>query len=75
MVSPSVLAGHSSQNHHRAREKGAECEVMALFTPVMLVQGQGDKTSVRQVYGWQDHHGMVCDALGIDRSWYAAHPT
>lgn len=49
--------------------------VMALFTPVMLVQVQVDKTSVRQVYGWQDHHGMVCDALGIDRSWYAAHPT
>ena len=49
--------------------------VMALFPPGMLVQGQGDKTSVRPVDGWQDHHGMVCDALGIDRSWYAAHPT
>jgi transposase len=49
--------------------------VMSLFTPVMMVQGQVDQTTVRQVYGWQDHHGRVCDALGIDRSWYEAHPT
>jgi transposase len=49
--------------------------VMSLFTPVMMVQIQVDKTVVRQVYGWQDHHGRVCDALGIDRSWYEAHPT
>jgi transposase len=48
--------------------------VMSLFTPVMMVQMQVDKTIVRQVYGWQDHHGMVCDALGIERSWYEAHP-
>jgi hypothetical protein len=49
--------------------------VMALFTPVMMVQGQVDQTIVRQVYGWQDHHGMVCDALGVDQSWYAVRPT
>lgn len=49
--------------------------VMSLFTPVMMVQIQVDKMVVRQVYGWQDHHGRVCDALGIDRSWYEAHPT
>lgn len=49
--------------------------VLSLLTPVMMVQVQVDKTTVRQVYGWQDHHGRVCDALGIDRSWYEAHPT
>ncbi len=49
--------------------------VLSLFTPVMMVQVQVDKTTVRQVYGWQDHHAMVCDALGIDRSWYEAHST
>jgi transposase len=49
--------------------------VMSLFTPVMMVQIQVDKTVVRQVYGWQAHHGRVGDALGIDRSWYEAHPT
>jgi hypothetical protein len=47
--------------------------VMSLFTPVMMVQVQVDQTAVWQVYGWQDHHAMVCDALGIDRSWYEAH--
>ncbi len=49
--------------------------VMALFTPVMMVQVQVDKTIVRQAYGWQDHHGRVCDALGIERLWYEIHPT
>jgi transposase len=49
--------------------------VLSLFTPVTMVQVQVEKTTIRQVYGWQDHHGMVCDALGIDRSWYEAHPT
>jgi hypothetical protein len=47
--------------------------VMSLFTPVMMVQVQVDQTAVWQVHGWQDHHAMVCDALGIDRSWYEAH--
>jgi transposase len=49
--------------------------VLALVTPVMMVQVQVDKAVVRQVYGWQDYHGMVCDALGIDHAWYEAHPT
>jgi transposase len=49
--------------------------VLALFTPVMMVQVQVDKVVVRQVYGWQDYHGLVCDALGIDHAWYEAHPT
>ena len=49
--------------------------VLSLFTPVMMVQVQVDKAIVRQVYGWQDHHGRVCDALGIDHAWYDMHPT
>ena len=49
--------------------------VLALFTPVMMVQVQVDKTVVRQVYGWQDHHGTVCAALGVERSWYETIPT
>jgi hypothetical protein len=48
--------------------------VLSLFTQVMMVQVQVDRAAVRPVYGWQDHHSMVCDALDIDRSWYAAHP-
>jgi hypothetical protein len=46
---------------------------LSLFPPVMTVQV--DKTTVRQGHGWQDQHGRVCDALGIERSWDAAHPT
>jgi hypothetical protein len=49
--------------------------MMSLLTPVMMVQVQVDQTTVRQVYGWQDHHAMVGDALGIDRSWYEAPST
>jgi hypothetical protein len=44
--------------------------VLSLLSPVMMVQVQVEQTTVRQVYGWQDHHGRVCDALGIDRAWY-----
>jgi hypothetical protein len=44
----------------------------SLFAPVMMVQMQVDTTEVRHVYGWQDHHGVVCKALGIERSWYEA---
>ena len=49
--------------------------VLSLFPSVMMVQVQVDQTTVRQGYGWQDHHGLVCDALGIDQSWYDAHST
>ena len=40
----------------------------------MLVQLELDKTVYLQVYGLQDHHLTICDALGIDRSWYASPP-
>ena len=44
--------------------------VLALFTPVMLVQLRIDNTTVQHIYGVQPHHLTVCDALGIDRTWY-----
>lgn len=46
--------------------------VLSLFTPVMMVRLAVDKTMVCHIYGVQAHHLMVCDALGIDRSWYGA---
>jgi transposase len=49
--------------------------LLSLFTPVTMVHIQVDQTVVRQVYGWQDYHRLVCDALGLDSSWYEAHPT
>ena len=48
--------------------------VLSLFVQVMMVQLEVDKKVSFQVYGLQDHHRMVCDALGIDRLWYASPP-
>jgi transposase len=44
--------------------------VLALFTPVMLVQFAMDHTTSFQVHGIQDYHLLVCDAVGIDQAWY-----
>jgi hypothetical protein len=44
--------------------------VLSLFTQVMMIHIQVGNTEMFEVYGLQDHHGMVCDALGVDRSWY-----
>ena len=30
-----------------------------------------DEQEVKQVYGLQPHHRLVCHALGLDSSWYA----
>jgi hypothetical protein len=46
--------------------------VLALFAHVTMVHFQVEQTEVRHVYGLQDHHRLVCDALGIDRAWYEA---
>jgi transposase len=44
--------------------------VFALFAPVMLVQfAVGNMTSL-QPHGVQDHHLIVCEAVGIDPVWY-----
>ena len=44
--------------------------VLALFTPVALVQLWIDDQEVVQLSGVQPHHRLVCDALGLDPSWY-----
>ena len=46
--------------------------VLSLFVQVMMVQLEVDTQVSFQVYGLQDYHLMVCDALGIDRLWYAS---
>jgi transposase len=49
--------------------------VLALFAQVALVQfWVGDQT-VAQVYGLQPHHLLICEALGLDSSWYEAPST
>jgi hypothetical protein len=44
--------------------------VLASFALVALVHLKLDETEVRQVHGWQEHHRLICKALGVDNSWY-----
>jgi transposase len=44
--------------------------VFALFAPVMLVQLVVDNRTSLQGHGVQDHHLMICEAVGIDPAWY-----
>jgi len=46
--------------------------VLALFAHVALIQLGGDDQQVQQIYGVQPHHLLLCDALGLDHSWYEA---
>jgi transposase len=44
--------------------------VLALFSQVALIQlGIADQ-QVKQMYGVQPYHLLLCDALGLDSSWY-----
>jgi len=45
--------------------------VLALFAQIALVQLWIDEQEVAQLSGVQPHHLLVCDALGLDPSWYA----
>jgi transposase len=44
--------------------------VFALFAPVMLVQFVVENTTSLQGHGVQDHHLIICEAVGIDPAWY-----
>jgi len=44
--------------------------VLALFAQVALVRLWIDEQEVVQLSGVQLHHRLVCDALGLDSSWY-----
>ena len=46
--------------------------VLALCTQVALVHIRRDGQEVAQLSGVQPYHLLVCDALGLDSSWYAA---
>jgi hypothetical protein len=55
--------------------------VFAWFTSITQVHLDLDGVEVCQVYGWQAHHRLICQALGVDSSWYEGvanqeiHPT
>jgi hypothetical protein len=44
--------------------------VLALFTQVAVVHLCIDAQEVTQLSGVQPHHLLVCEALGLDSSWY-----
>jgi hypothetical protein len=46
--------------------------VLALFAQVAFVQFWLGKHEVVQIAGVQPHHLLICDALGLNHSWYAA---
>ncbi len=46
--------------------------VFALFSPVALVHIQTRGQKVYHMYGVQPHHVLICDALGLNYSWYEA---
>ena len=46
--------------------------VCARFSLVALVQIQMSGHKVYQMYGVQPHHLLICDALGLNYSWYEA---
>ena len=45
--------------------------VLALFAQIALVRLWIDGQEVTQLSGVQAYHLLVCDALGLDSSWYA----
>jgi len=45
--------------------------VLALFAQVALVRLSIGDQAMEQIYGVQPHHLLLCDALGLDASWYA----
>jgi transposase len=44
--------------------------VFSLFAPVMRVQFVIDEQISSQVHGLQPHHLLICDAVGLDSTWY-----
>jgi transposase len=44
--------------------------VLSLFAHVALIHLSVGDQEVEEVYGVQPHHLLVCDALGLDASWY-----
>jgi transposase len=44
--------------------------VLALFAQVFMIQLGVDDQQVEQMYGVQSYHLLLCDALGLDSSWY-----
>jgi transposase len=44
--------------------------VFESFASVTQVRLDLDGVDVCQIHGWQTHHGLICQALGLDEFWY-----
>ena len=44
--------------------------LLALFAHVSMVQLDVGNQQIAQIYGVQPHHLLICDALGLDHTWY-----
>jgi transposase len=44
--------------------------VFESFASVTLVEFDLDGTIVSQIHGWQAHHRLICQALGLRDTWY-----
>ena len=44
--------------------------VLSLFAPVAVVHLRLGNAEMRQVYGVHPYHLTICDALGLDHTWY-----
>jgi hypothetical protein len=44
--------------------------VLSLFAPIAVVHLSLSNAEMRQVYGIHHYHLMVCEALGLDHTWY-----
>jgi len=44
--------------------------VLALFAPVAVVHVRLGNAEMRQIYGVNASHLMICEALGLDHTWY-----
>jgi transposase len=66
------LRTHDQQipGNKRATTTPTAAVVLALFAHVALVQLWVGDQQIEQVYDIQPHHLLLCDALGLDNSWY-----
>ena len=83
MVSANMLEGHSSKNHHRPREKGAECECEAreaawraargALSAPHRAAGSGSQLGPRSE-DWCKRLRLAV-AMGLQTSWDGCHGT
>lgn len=66
------LREHAQQvpGHQGPTSTPTAAVVFTLFAPVMLVQFAIEEQSRCQVHGLQPHHRLICEAVGLDPTWY-----